>query len=55
MTDVTDATDDDARRPTTAEPAAAPPDPSFSDFPIHADIVDALAEHGSPARSRSRR
>ena len=43
MTDVTDT-------PTTptaddASPATAPPAPSFSDYPIHADIVDALAEH----------
>lgn len=39
MTDVTDA---------QAEPQAAPtePTPSFSDFPIHPDIVAALAGHG---------
>jgi hypothetical protein len=28
---------------------------SFGDFPIHPDIVAALADPGSPARSRSRR
>ena len=42
MTDVTDTptpTADDAA------PATAPPAPSFADYPIHADIVDALAEH----------
>ena len=44
MTDVTDTpttpTADDAASPPPRQPA-----PSFSDFPIHADIVDALAEH----------
>ena len=52
MTDVTDATID---QPTdlldldTDESSdgmtAAPPAPSFSDFPIHEDIIGALAEH----------
>ncbi|WP_392542866.1 DEAD/DEAH box helicase [Oryzobacter telluris] len=36
MTDVTDA----------PEAVTAPPAPLFSDFPIHADIVSALAGHG---------
>lgn len=43
MTDVTDAPTDQT---TDDAPAVqAPPAPSFSDFPIHADIVAALAEH----------
>ncbi len=48
MTDVTDA---------QAEPQAAPtePTPSFSDFPIHPDIVAALAGHGITSPSPSRR
>ena len=51
MTDVTDATIDtsvDEIVDETLEATAleAPPAPSFSDFPIHADIVAALAEHG---------
>ena len=51
MTDVTDATIDtsvDEIVDETIEATApeAPPAPSFSDFPIHADIVAALAEHG---------
>ncbi|MFL6166644.1 MAG: DEAD/DEAH box helicase [Ornithinibacter sp.] len=40
MTDVTDATTE------LPEPVVeAPPVESFSDFPIHPDIIDALAEH----------
>src|SRR5688572_22236672 len=51
MTDVTDAPIDapiDTPLDETVEggATAAPPAPSFSDFPIHADIVSALAEHG---------
>ena len=43
MTDVTDAATD---HPLDIAPAtSAPPAPSFSDFPIHPDIVAALAEH----------
>jgi superfamily II DNA/RNA helicase len=42
MTDVTDATTE-LTMPDVA--ATAPPAPSFSDFPIHEDIVAALAEH----------
>ena len=53
MTDVTDATttpDDLSAEAALAETAAAtvtepPPVASFSDFAIHPDIVDALAEH----------
>jgi superfamily II DNA/RNA helicase len=51
LTDVTDAIttaapDEAAEGPATEAPSVeAPPAPSFSDFPIHADIVAALAEH----------
>jgi superfamily II DNA/RNA helicase len=54
MTDVTDATtelpDDQSPEAVLAETAVEtvtepPPVESFSDFPIHPDIVDALAEH----------
>src|SRR5829696_2974229 len=52
MTDVTDATidqptdliDRDTERSGSGT-TAAPPAPSFSDFPIHEDIIGALAEH----------
>ena len=43
MTDVTDAPIDETVEVTAP---VAPPAPSFADFPIHADIVSALAEHG---------
>ena len=50
MPDVTDATIDRTTEHATDLPegsatAAAVPVPSFSDFPIHEDIVAALAEH----------
>ncbi len=52
MTDVTDATIDQTTdlldvdtAPSTSGTTAAPPAPSFSDFPIHEDIIGALAEH----------
>ena len=48
MTDVTSTTvpEEFFEAPAEQAPAAAaPPAPSFSDFPIHADIVAALAEH----------
>jgi len=55
MTDVTDATPDAPDDASTAEAVLAatavetvtepPPVESFSDFPIHQDIIDALAEH----------
>ncbi len=41
MTDVADAT----TTPDEAPTAPAVPEPTFADFPIHADIVAALAEH----------
>ena len=52
MTDVTDATIDqhtdlldlDTERSSSGT-TASPPAPSFSDFPIHEDIIGALAEH----------
>ncbi|MDF3044860.1 MAG: box helicase [Ornithinibacter sp.] len=52
MTDVTDATIDqhtdlldlDTERSSSGT-TAAPPAPSFSDFPIHEDIIGALGEH----------
>ncbi|HSO63966.1 MAG TPA: DEAD/DEAH box helicase [Ornithinibacter sp.] len=43
MTDVTDAPTDQTADDAPA--VQAPPAPSFSEFAIHADIVDALAEH----------
>ena len=49
MTDVTDATSTDEAPTDLVTPtagASAPPAPLFSDFPIHPDIVAALADHG---------
>jgi superfamily II DNA/RNA helicase len=48
LTDVTSTTvpEESLEAPAEQAPAAAaPPAPSFSDFPIHADIVASLAEH----------
>ncbi|QIM20233.1 DEAD/DEAH box helicase [Phycicoccus sp. HDW14] len=47
MTDVTDALGTEPTTDAAAEAPATPaaPEPTFADFPIHADIVAALAEH----------
>ncbi len=45
MTDVTDAPTSEPVEALDAPAVVAPPVPSFSDFPIHADIVSALAKH----------
>ncbi|GAA1886696.1 DEAD/DEAH box helicase [Lapillicoccus jejuensis] len=49
MTDLTEATDqtDVAEAADAPQGAAVPaPEPTFADFPVHPDIVAALAEHG---------